>query len=404
MSQVKKVAKKWLDLKDDEVIDVVVGVYIANQLDTDPIWMILIGPPSSAKTELLRALGKNSGTEFVSSLTPATLVSGLIAKGKNPDPSLIYKLDNKLLVLKEFSSVLSIRSEAQQEILAQLREIYDGDYKKTFGNGKVVEWKGHVGLIAACTPAYDRHHAVIGSLGDRFLLFRHHNLNPIAMGRKAIKDQLGHETAMRNEFRDTFADFLSQFRPMKDFEFIENEKINEKLVYLSALCAHGRCAVERNRYDQTIEYIPEPEGPPRLAKQLKSLAVGIALAQGKKTIDNAVYQIIKKVGRDLIQSKRLVVFKHLWDNKAMEFFKEWQTTTEIADSVGIPGTSARLVLEDLQLAGLLNRQRGNSSGNDEPEDRKGRKPYSWQINELGDEYIANSGIFDGNPDLENAPF
>lgn len=73
MSQVKKVAKKWLHLKDDILIDIVAGVYIANQLDTDPLWMILIGPPSSAKTEILRSLGEDSGTEFVSSLTPATL-------------------------------------------------------------------------------------------------------------------------------------------------------------------------------------------------------------------------------------------------------------------------------------------------------------------------------------------
>jgi hypothetical protein len=37
---------------------------------------------------------------------------------------------------------------------------------KAFGNGKVLAWEGHVGLLGAVTPVYDKHYSVIGSLGE----------------------------------------------------------------------------------------------------------------------------------------------------------------------------------------------------------------------------------------------
>jgi len=181
LGEVKNVVHKWLMIKDDRVVDVIIATHIANRFQTDPEWLIVIGPPSHTKTELLRAFDGHKDTMFVSNLTPATLVSGItpatlvsgiIPKGKNPDPSLLLKLDGKTMILKDFTTILAMRSENQQEIISQLREIYDGQYSKMFGNGKIVDWKGHVGLLGACTPIYDKHYGVIGSLGDRFLLYR----------------------------------------------------------------------------------------------------------------------------------------------------------------------------------------------------------------------------------------
>ena len=56
------------------------------------------------------------------------------------------------MVIKEFTTVLSMKHEVRAEELSQLREVYDGKYSKSFGTGKTISWEGHVGLVGACTP------------------------------------------------------------------------------------------------------------------------------------------------------------------------------------------------------------------------------------------------------------
>jgi hypothetical protein len=109
LSKVKEAVRPWLFLEDEGIIDVMCATVIANQFRTDPLWMILIGPPSHAKTELLRALDGHPSAYFLSNLTPATLVSGKPKKG--PDPSLLPKLNDKTLVMKDFTTILTMRSE-----------------------------------------------------------------------------------------------------------------------------------------------------------------------------------------------------------------------------------------------------------------------------------------------------
>ena len=152
LDDLKTVICKWLHLEDSSMIDIICGTYIANKFNSDPLWMNIIGPPSSTKTEILRAFDGHCSAKFISNLTPSTLVSGIIPKKGKPDPSLLPQLNDKLVVLKDFTTVLSMRSENQAEILAQLREAYDGQYSKLFGNGKEINWTGRFGLIAACTP------------------------------------------------------------------------------------------------------------------------------------------------------------------------------------------------------------------------------------------------------------
>ena len=154
LSEVKTIANKWLHLEDDTIIDVIIATHIANKIGGDPIWLLTIAPPSNAKTEILRAFNDHPDTYFLSSLTASTFISGKKAEKSDPNPSLLFKLNDKTLILKDFTTILSMRHEQRQEIISQLREIHDGSCSKAFGTGQTIFWKGHVGLIAACTPIY----------------------------------------------------------------------------------------------------------------------------------------------------------------------------------------------------------------------------------------------------------
>lgn len=368
LDDLKKVVHKWMYLENDEVIDVMIATHIANKFKADPVWMIIIGPPSHTKTELLRAFDKHPDVYFLSNLTPATLVSGIKPKNGVNDPSLLPKLNDKTLILKDFTTLLSMRSEQQQEIIAQFREIYDGRYTKVFGTGKKVDWQGRVGLIAACTPIYDKHYGMIGTLGDRFLLYRCDEQDNEKMGLQAHKI-VGREDVMRDEIRTAVHKFINQFS-IADIHFTQDEQITVMIIQLACFVAIARCPVDRDRYSGAVEYEPMPEGSARLVKQITQIGMALAMIHGKTCIDAEIYDIVKKIGRDLISAQRLKIIKQLWTDRVMDFLDEWRTTKEIAEALNRPSTTTVRLLEDLMVVEVLKRTRDGEADN---------SPYQWQL-------------------------
>jgi hypothetical protein len=303
------------------------------------------------------------------------------------DPSLLPQLNDKLVVLKDFTTVLSMRAEQQAEILAQLRETYDGQYSKIFGNGKEVNWRGRFGLLAACTPVYDKHYSVIGSMGERFLIYRTDPVNGGMTGSHAQK-LVGKEETMRLEIRGALHKFIDQFENLSGVSMAKDEDVNLKIISLACFVAIGRCAVDRDRYSQALQYTPMPEGTPRLVKQFMQIGAGIALANGRDVIDGGVYQVLKKIGRDLMSTQRLRVLDYLWREGVLESDEVWDDTPRIADAVNLPGSTAKRTLEDLMVVGALKRQRGESG------ELGGQRPYKWQIAEDMADYIHAAGVFD----------
>jgi hypothetical protein len=384
LAELKKRFRRWLYLESDTMLDVIVGTYLANRFESDPLWMMLIGPPSNAKTEMLRAFEGHRDAKFISNLTPSTLVSGLVPKKNQTEPSLLPQLNGKLVILKDFTSILSMRSENQQEIIAQLREAYDGQYSKMFGNGKVIDWHGRFGLIAACTPVWDMHYGIIGAMGDRFLVSRTEHVDAGRMGLQAQRI-VGQEDAMRSDLCAAMHQFVDQFKDMEGVSFSKDETVNLKIVNLACMVAVGRCAIHRDRYSQAVSYQPLPEGTPRLVKQFMQIGMGMALANGRTCVDEVIYQLIKKIGTDLLPVQRMMVLRELWEQGAVCYDSKWLETAEVADAINIPGSTAKMVLEDLMVVGALNRRRGDSEG--------GRPPYSWQVAEDFAEWVIAAEIF-----------
>lgn len=387
LAEVKEIIHKWLYLEDDTIIDVMFAGHIANLFDTDPLWIIFIAPPSSTKTELLRGFEGHKKVYFLSNLNPSTLVSGMIPKGKQRDPSLLLRLDGKTLILKDFTTIISMRNEDQKEILAQLREIYDGRYDKAFGNGKEVKWRGKVGLLAACTPVLDRYYSIIGTLGDRFLLYRSAVANNREMGLQARRI-VGHETEMRQEIRTAFHTFIDQFDDLDNvhFEFEKDKAVNNMIVTLACACAYARCPVERNYRDLSIDYSPQAEGPARLTKQFIQLGMALALIHGKNVIDESIYKTLRRIGHDLIPAQRMKILRYLWQEKIFEHLSGWQRTKDVAVAVSMPTNTVKLKLEDLMVVGLLNRE---TTGDAET------AAYEWQLNKNACSMMAKCQFFDG---------
>src|SRR5262249_8580149 len=68
--------KRWLLLPDMSPVLAVLGAVAANLLPGDPVWLGLVAPPSSAKTEILNSLTSLPNIVQAATLTPAGLLSG----------------------------------------------------------------------------------------------------------------------------------------------------------------------------------------------------------------------------------------------------------------------------------------------------------------------------------------
>jgi hypothetical protein len=172
-----KIFREWLLLDNDTPVLAMLGTVAANKLPGDAIWLGIIAPPSSAKTEMLITLVNIPHTELVGTLSVPGLLSGTPRRQHAPGAKggLLQKIGTSgLLVLKDFGSILSMRPEAKAELLAALREIYDGKWTRVIGadGGRTLSWAGKIGLLFGCTRVYDSYYGVISELGDRFLLCR----------------------------------------------------------------------------------------------------------------------------------------------------------------------------------------------------------------------------------------
>ena len=67
-----------------------------------------------------------------------------------------------------------MNTDIRAKVLAALREIYDGRWYREVGTdgGHTLEWNGRLVVVGAVTTAWDTHHAVIATMGDRFVLVR----------------------------------------------------------------------------------------------------------------------------------------------------------------------------------------------------------------------------------------
>lgn len=367
LQRAKETVARWLLLDDDHIVDVVLAVPVANSAPGDPVWVIVVAASSGAKTELIRGLNRCPQVYALSSLTDRTFASGF---GDPLQSSLLPKLKNGLtLTFKDFGSILSMRPDAKAEVLGQLREIYDGRYHKVFGTGRELDWEGRLGLLTASTPAIERHHGVIGELGERFLWYR---LETPEDDREAIADvaleDSGQEKQMRDDIAQAFLDVIGDVNPDEVAAVSCGTEMKELIATAANLATWLRTPVARDYRDKTIDYQPLPEGPARMAKALLRLGKAIATVRGQDAIDEDVGRLLVKFALDSVPPKRLGAVRLLKQQSA------WVRTRDVGLKLNLPTTTATYLLEDLDALHVVNKR--VEGGED---DYSGNRPYEWHL-------------------------
>lgn len=373
LEEAKRVFNKWLYLEDDSFLDVVFGTIIANRFDADPTWLMIIAPAGGTKSETIRSLFESQETYDLSSLTSSSLISGdTEAEG---DPSLLPKLDGKVVLIKDFTLILELHREERKEILGTLRDAYDGEAAKAFGTGEVKRYHSQFGLVTGVTPVIDQYSAVQSSLGERFLKIRPQIGDQKKQAAKALVNAQNKEK-MREELQRAAHGVLAKdYDKLPDYE----DGLVEKLISLAQFTAIGRSSVNRGHGGKEILSDPAAEIPTRLVQQFGTLAKGIAIVKDHRVVGEVEYKLIKQIARDTIARRDEKVLKALWDNRNDGKLKN----SELAKAVNYNTSTTKRICEDYHLLGAIDREGGGKG-----------KSFKWKLTEDFQGLIKEAELYD----------
>ncbi|RBY92950.1 bifunctional DNA primase/polymerase [Blastococcus sp. TF02A-30] len=345
LDQAHEAFRRWLgDAYDLQGLDVVLAAAAVEQLDGDPVWLLMVSGPGNAKTETVGALA-GAGAHVTSTISSeGALLSATSKKERTTDATggLLRKLgDRGLLVIKDFTTILSMSRDPRAAVLAALREVYDGRWERNVGTdgGRTLTWTGRLAVIGGVTTAYDSAHAVIAAMGDRFALVRvDSGTGRLTSGRKALAN-VGSEVQMRAELAEAAGGVLAQVRPGAARLTDADER---ELLGLADLVTLSRTAVERDGRGEVVD-AHMPEAPTRFAKMLGQLVRG-GLALG---IDRAdAMGLARRVARDSVPPLRLTLLADLLDVPN-------STTAQVRKRVQKPRSTVDRALQELHVLGLL---------------------------------------------------
>lgn len=349
LAEVLAVFHEWLEDPDDGLVETTLATVVANRAPGDPVWTLVVAPPSSGKTEAIMPVNVLPDVLYVGKMTDAALLSGTAAKerARDADGGLLREIGERgILLYPDFGDILAMQHDTRQQVLQAMRRIYDGHYVRDVGveGHRKLRWDGHCGFIGAATEAIDSHHAVIAALGDRYLTLRLRLADAKAQAQRAIDDN-DREEQMRQELGDAVAGLLGHL----DTELPAiDEPLRDRLADMATLAVRCRSVVDRDSYKREIVGVPKAEQPARFAKQLAKLHQ--ALLHIGCDADEA-WRIVKRVTLDSMPAGRHKVLDVLAS-------VESSNTSTVSQTARLPTTVVRRHLEDLEAHEVVDRQHG----------------------------------------------
>jgi hypothetical protein len=345
LAEAHAVFKGWLgDDYDLDALDAMLAAAAVERLDGDPVWLLIISGSGNAKTETVQALS-GIGATVVSTITSEGALLSATSKrerAKDATGGLLQEIgDRGVLVVKDVTSILSMNRDLRAQVLGAFREIHDGSWVRKVGTdgGRSLPWSGRIAVIGAVTTAWDQAHAVIASMGDRFVLVRvDSTTGRQAAGRKAIGNT-GVEERMRAELAAAVAGVLAG---METTGITLTEEETDLVLAAADLVTLARTGVEYD-YKGDVVDAHAPEMPTRFAKELTQIIRG-AVAIGIER--HEALRLAIRCARDSMPPLRLKVIDDLARDPG-------STTGDVRRRVNKPWHTVDRQLQALHMLGVL---------------------------------------------------
>jgi ribosomal protein L37AE/L43A len=372
--------QKWLYLPDTIVLDVIFGTTIAHRLPGDPLWMFIVAPPGGTKTEPLLSLTGAPNVVCKSTLSSKGLVSGQKANA-GIEPSLLPRLHGRVLIVKDFTTILTMAQYERDEIIGILRDAFDGKFERDWGNAKLVSWLTHFGFIAGVTPAIEQFMGGGTAFGERFISYTMPLEDSIHGRRPYLKragQNSGKEVEMKAELQKAASAVLNyEFK----FHIKINEEVEDRIIDMAQFTSIMRGAVTRDRYSKEVTHSAYSELGTRLVKQYTKLIMGITAFHRETKPTERALEACRRICIGSVPTERRKVIRCLHEaNKAM-------SVKEVGEAVGLPASpTCERVLQDLLLLGAVKKELVKGFG----------VRYTWAIKDDFAKTIKDGKIFQPN--------
>jgi hypothetical protein len=344
---------------------VTLATYAASLQFNDPLWIMIVGGSSTGKTATMDCL-KLLKVFSCSTVTVASLLSGTGSKERDMKSTggILWEIGvSGMIAMKDFTTILSMGRDPMREVLAALREIYDGKWVRALGvdGGKRLEWEGKVNILAACTTAIDEHSHIMASMGERFLHYRLPRLDAEEQEEMATiamrNSELTHE--QRPFLAEEVERFFAEWRP-GDRAVYSEETVRAAIRGWATLTARCRSAVTRHGITREIEMVHAPEDPARLAGQLHRLEASLCSIG---VPPRWRFMIVRQIARDCIPPiRRSIVHRLVGCDEPLEL-------KGLAIATEYPNTTTRRAAQELMAHGIV-RNIGNVIDTEEGPDLK----------------------------------
>ncbi|MDP6575774.1 MAG: hypothetical protein QF755_04785 [Candidatus Peribacteraceae bacterium] len=300
---------RTIGLLDDDLVEVILAAYISKEIERrNPIWIMLVGNPSSNKTQLVSLLSKATDTVMIDVLTTNPFISGLGSKDKPQD--LLPKLNGSCFIVKDYTSFFGRSEETVKQLLSDLVSIYDGTFSKHSGARGTVRYEAAFSHIGCVTPmGLNQRQRYMNQVGARFLTVRVAELTDEQRAEcfdvawsEDLKDRIAAASQAASNYITALCEGIREYGVQ--LETVPAE-IRTQLNLLAELVARARGEVRTRTQKfeteegevKTFEEVEEiqKEEPFRALHQLKALCRSLAILRGKDAVTEKEFLTAKRV-------------------------------------------------------------------------------------------------------------
>jgi hypothetical protein len=330
-----------------------------------PFAGIILGPPSSLKTQIIELLRSWLSAFYTDNFSAKSFVSHTTAVPREQltEIDLLPKIKDKCLLSPELAPTFASKDDDLVQILGIKTRILDGNgYESDSG---VQGHRGYRGKfmftwVGAAVDIPHKVHKYLGNLGPKLYFIRPKTFQ--IKTEKDYVDQIKNDNFNRKiaDIKEVLFDYLKWFEIgpelVTDKETglakmlwnseLDDEYTRKYIVRLARLLGHLRgVAPTWNTYGtQGSDYaytLPTIEEPDRAIQQLTNLAKGHAISQGRNYTTLADIPMIINVVLSTASKERVSIFDLLLANNGT------LTTTEISISLNLSSPTARRTMLEL---------------------------------------------------------
>lgn len=386
LDDVYKVFTTWFPRLNTTRIDTRLAWKISNEFGVgDSLWLFEVSRSGLAKSTLSASLSESPKVIPVGQLSPKALISGKtvkVGKIEKPASDLGMRLHrrNRCIIVGEAAYLKAMNQGEKKELFSCLKQLYDGELIRDTGNDVSKHYYDcNTSIWFNSTPDFHKELIIHQEIGTCYLVDSIDlKLEDDDAGiEKAIKDRK--KTAqMKKETTEIVKGYLAHHH-LKDIEFEEDDiqfikRESNRLKWIRTVGSY-------DRYNE-LEYLPQPEFPARIAKQISKLyqcLLSLDENYDKERARKIVERIVDGSGDSVMVKVLESINSYYWTLKQAGRADHKFTVTNIVTMTGLGTQTVKKRLELLRGLKFLARTEKD------PGEKGGRPGYEYFLKDDVDE-------------------